>query len=62
MAELGRLAYEAYARHAGNRSLITAQMLPLWPEVPAEIRAAWDAAAAAVAAHQLDVNPPESGA
>lgn len=56
MSELGRLAYEAYARHAAYRSLVTGQMLPLWPEQAAEIREAWDAAAAAVAAHV-----PESG-
>jgi len=51
MSELGRIAYEGYAKASGHRSLISGQMLPLWPEQAAEIREAWDAAAAAVAAH-----------
>lgn len=48
MSELGRIAYEAYSRDAGGRS-IHGEPLPLWPEQSDEIRAHWDAAAAAVA-------------
>lgn len=50
MSELGRIAYEAYSKHSGGKSLISGVPLPFWPEVPGSVRAAWDAAALAVAA------------
>ena len=43
--QLGRAAYEAYSHHADGRSLVTGDPLPVWLELPEEIRAAWVAAA-----------------
>jgi hypothetical protein len=49
MSELGRVAYEAYCKQSDGKSLISGDQLLFWPEVPGAVRAAWDAAAAAVA-------------
>ena len=49
MSILGDLAYNAYCDAAGNRSLVSGDPLPLWDDLPWEIRQAWDAAAEAVA-------------
>lgn len=45
----GRCAYEAYSVSAGGKSLVTGDPLPAWDELPAPVRAAWIAAALAVA-------------
>lgn len=50
MSAIGRIAYEAYSRHSDGKSLVSGDLLPLWPEMPLHIRQAWDAAAGAVAA------------
>jgi hypothetical protein len=44
----GSVAYEAYRESAGGRSLVSGDPLPQFDELPAQIRAAWDAAAQAV--------------
>lgn len=54
MSKLGRTGYEAYARHAEHKSLISGEPLPLWPELPEPIRQAWDAAADAIADEACD--------
>lgn len=48
---LGQIAYEAYRRESGGMSLATGDLIPLWAGLPANIRAAWDAGAQAVAAY-----------
>ena len=40
----GRVAYDAYRDAAGGRSLVTGDPLPSFDELPAQIRAAWEAA------------------
>ena len=40
--------YDAYADRAGGKSLISGADLPEWRDLPADIRAAWSAAAGAV--------------
>lgn len=47
MTELGRTGYEAFIRQLGEHATF-------WPELPAELRAGWDAAAAAVAARAAE--------
>lgn len=49
MSELGRIAYEAFNRQAGN-------LAPFWPEVPEPVRVMWDAAADAVAQAQIETD------
>ena len=49
MSDLGRIAYEAYCASSDGKSLISGAKLPLWDEQSPEIKAAWDAAAQAVA-------------
>jgi hypothetical protein len=44
----GQAAYDAYAGHTGGRSLISGAELPRWDRLPAAIKDAWEAAAAAV--------------
>lgn len=45
----GKVAYDAYCKAAGGKSLVSGQKLPEFEEQPAQIRAAWEAAADAVA-------------
>lgn len=49
-AMLGQAAYEAYRLASAGKSLVGEQSLPEWDDQAPEIRAAWSAAAAAVAA------------
>lgn len=44
----GQVAYHGYFEASGGASLISGAPLPQWHEQSEEIRAAWDAAAAAV--------------
>ncbi len=48
MIEFGKIAYDAYSQASGGKSLITAQTLPDWDDLPRAIRAAWQEAARAV--------------
>lgn len=47
--QLAKEAYEAYAGHAGWKSLATGQPLPQWDDLPKSIKAAWNVSAAWVA-------------
>lgn len=49
MIDLGKVAYEAYCESSGGKSLVSGATLPTWEDLKPEIRAAWDAAAQAVA-------------
>lgn len=44
-AELG---YEAYSAYTGGRSLVTGDLLPMWRDLPGEIKNAWFAAATSI--------------
>lgn len=44
----GRVAYEAYCKASGGKSLVSGAPLPAWDALCQEIRDAWDAAADAV--------------
>jgi len=46
----GQIAYEAYARQSGNRSLISGKELPGWGDLDEPIQTAWNTAGAAVQA------------
>jgi len=48
MPETARIAYEAYARSTGGKSLVSGDTLPGWDDLPQPIQWAWDAAAQAV--------------
>jgi hypothetical protein len=47
---LAEIAYEAYRANSGGKSLVSGQPIPAFAELPEPIRAAWTAAADAVAA------------
>ena len=47
-SDYGCTAYEAYCEASGGKSLVTAQTLPEWDDLPPAIRAAWREAARAV--------------
>jgi hypothetical protein len=49
MRSLGQVAYEAYRNHTGGVSLVSGAKIPEWQELNVEIKAAWNAAAAAIA-------------
>ena len=49
MKPLGRIAYEAYVRKAGGKSLVSGAKLPGWENLERPIKLAWDEAARAVA-------------
>ncbi len=49
MVNLGKIAYEGYCSKSGNKSLITGAQLPSWDDLSEDIKAAWFAAADAVA-------------
>lgn len=49
MFNLGKVAYDAYFAKSEGKSLVSGAALPPWESLSAEIQAAWDAAAAAVA-------------
>lgn len=52
MLDYGRIAYEAYFKTCGGKSLISGAPLPSYDDQRPEIRAAWEAAGrAAVEAH-----------
>lgn len=44
----GRIAYEAYCKSSGGKSLVSGDALPCWDALKPEIRAAWCAAAEAL--------------
>jgi hypothetical protein len=48
MANLGQIAYEAYSDKTEGRSLVNSDILPVWKDLPWEVRDAWIAAAQAV--------------
>ena len=50
MGSLGQIAYEAYCKQTGGRSAVTGAPLPTWDQQSDAIKAAWEAAAQAVAA------------
>lgn len=43
----GQIAYAAYAQATGGLNFL-GQPMPEWPDLPASIRAAWEAAAQAI--------------
>ena len=45
---LSRIAYMAYRRHTGGKSLVTGAELPEWEQIDPRIREAWCAALDAV--------------
>ena len=53
MKPIEQIAYEAYCAHTEWKSLITGAPLPPWEEVKPEIKAAWRAAAIAVASCEM---------
>ena len=50
MVNFGKVAYDAYCESTGGVSLISGAKLPVWDELKAEIKTAWEAAAKAVKA------------
>lgn len=48
MESPGQIAYDAYKTATGGRSLVSGDPLPEFAQLPAPIRAAWEAAAEAV--------------
>lgn len=52
--DLGRHAYDAYCAATGGVSLVTGAQLPAYDALPADIRAAWQMSATAVARVILD--------
>lgn len=44
---VGQVAYEAYCRHTGWKSLVSGAPLPPWAELPLGIQLAWMEAAGA---------------
>ncbi len=61
MDELGKIAYEAYCASTGGRSLVSGAQLPVWEQQAQEIRAAWNAAAAAVEVKRVDTGSCRCG-
>lgn len=55
------VAYEAYRRNCGGKSLISGAPLPAWDCLPDSVRAAWFAAAAAVLAIRSPVETDRYG-
>jgi hypothetical protein len=49
MIDLGKLAYDAYCQSSGGVSLVSGAKLPDWEALSPAIKAAWGAAAQAVA-------------
>ena len=48
MIEPAQIAYEAYCKNTGWKSLVSGAKLPSWNELRPEIQAAWRAAAQAI--------------
>ncbi len=48
MKTFGQIAYEAYYKSSGGKSLVSGVPLPAWEAQSARIRLAWEAAAQAV--------------
>jgi hypothetical protein len=48
MPDLGKIAYEAYCKFSGGKSLVSGEQLPTWDNQDSKIRDAWRAAAQAV--------------
>lgn len=48
MVEWGNVAYDAYCRCSGGKSLVSGAKLPPWEGLNPEIRKAWEAAAEAI--------------
>lgn len=44
----GRIAYVAYAKNSKFRSLVSGDSLPMWEDLPPEIRRGWITSAKAV--------------
>ena len=55
--DYGKIAYEAYCRQTGNKSLISGVELPMWEALDQKIQMAWNAAGQAVMdARDADLN------
>ena len=50
----GEIAYNAYRKASGGKSLVSGAPIPLWRYLPDDIRAAWNAAGEAVAARTIE--------
>jgi len=44
----GQICYEGYCQQSGGKSLVSGAALPAWPDLPADIKEAWERAASAV--------------
>ena len=51
----GQIAYEAYCKSSGGKSLISGAELPPWVNLSLEIQRAWNAAADAVNAKSWEL-------
>lgn len=49
----GMLAYMAYRENSGRKSLVSGVNLPVWVDLPQEMKDAWIAAAAAVLSGEI---------
>ena len=45
----GQLAYEGYVNHCGGLMMYSNDKFPPWTDLPASVKAAWEASASAVA-------------
>lgn len=59
MSDLAKIAYDAYVKAAGGKSLVSGEPLPAFEDLPQEIQWAWDASSQAVA-RELSATPDES--
>ncbi len=39
--KVAKIAYEAYCRSTGGKSLVTGDTLPIWEDLPVDICVAW---------------------
>jgi len=43
--KLGQVAYEGYKEYSEGKSLVSGAVLPVWTDLPEDIKAAWQLAA-----------------
>lgn len=52
---LGKIAYDAYCKISGNKSLVSGAQLPTWDQLDRKIQIAWEASGMAV---RLEIQKP----
>lgn len=57
MESYGEAAYNGYKESIGGKSLISGTELPEWPELPEEVKTAWNEAAESVILATEDEDP-----